>query len=33
MMPDGPRYRVLGNAIALPVIKWIFDRIKTQVHV
>ena len=24
---DGPRYRSLGNAMAVPVIKWILDRI------
>jgi site-specific DNA-cytosine methylase len=25
--PDGPRYRVLGNAFAVPVIRWIGERI------
>jgi DNA (cytosine-5)-methyltransferase 1 len=26
--PDGPRYRVLGNSMALPCIRWIVDRIR-----
>lgn len=25
--PDGPRYRALGNSIAVPVLRWIGDRI------
>ena len=25
--PDTPRYRGLGNAVAVPVIRWIFNRI------
>jgi DNA (cytosine-5)-methyltransferase 1 len=27
--PDGPRYAALGNSIAIPVLKWIGDRIQT----
>ena len=26
--PDGPRYRALGNSMAVPVMRWIGDRIK-----
>ena len=26
-MADGPRYKMCGNSIAVPVIKWIFDRL------
>lgn len=26
--PDGPRYRALGNAVAVPVVRWIADRLK-----
>lgn len=26
--PDGPRYKALGNSMAVPVLKWIGDRIK-----
>ena len=26
-MADGPRYKMCGNSIAVPVIKWIFERI------
>lgn len=25
--PDSPRYKALGNAVAVPVIKWIGDRL------
>ena len=25
--PDGPRYRALGNSMAVPVIRWIGERI------
>ena len=25
---DGPRYRCLGNAMAVPVVKWILDRVR-----
>ena len=25
--PDGPRYRVLGNAFPVPVVRWIGERI------
>jgi DNA (cytosine-5)-methyltransferase 1 len=27
--PDSPRYKALGNSMAVPVMKWIGDRIKT----
>ena len=27
-MADGPRYRMLGNSFAVPVIRWIGDRIE-----
>jgi len=30
MCPDGPRYKALGNSWAVPVVKWIFDRIEAQ---
>lgn len=26
--PDGPRYKALGNSMAVPVMRWIFDRIR-----
>lgn len=26
--PDGPRYKALGNSIAIPVLRWIFERIE-----
>lgn len=25
--PDGPRYMALGNSMAVPVVRWIFERI------
>jgi DNA (cytosine-5)-methyltransferase 1 len=25
--PDGPRYKALGNSMAVPVMRWIFERI------
>jgi DNA (cytosine-5)-methyltransferase 1 len=25
--PDGPRYRALGNSMAVPVLRWILTRI------
>ena len=28
--PDGPRYKALGNSMAVPCIKWILDRIKVS---
>jgi DNA (cytosine-5)-methyltransferase 1 len=28
--PDGPRYKALGNSMAVPVMKWIGERIKLQ---
>ncbi len=28
--PDGPRYKAIGNSMAVPCIKWIIDRIKTS---
>lgn len=27
MSPDGPRYRALGNSMAVPVMRWIGERI------
>jgi len=27
--PDGPRYKALGNSMAVPVMRWIGERIKT----
>jgi DNA (cytosine-5)-methyltransferase 1 len=27
--PDSPRYKALGNSMAVPVMKWIGERIKT----
>jgi site-specific DNA-cytosine methylase len=27
--PDGPRYKALGNSMAVPVMRWIFDRLHT----
>ncbi|MCJ8335623.1 MAG: DNA cytosine methyltransferase [Epibacterium sp.] len=26
--PDGPRYKAIGNSMAVPVMKWMFDRVK-----
>jgi len=26
--PDGPRYKALGNSMAVPVMKWIGERIQ-----
>ena len=28
--PDGPRYRALGNSMAVPVMRWIGERIDAQ---
>jgi DNA (cytosine-5)-methyltransferase 1 len=28
--PDGPRYKALGNSMAVPVMRWIGERIKLQ---
>lgn len=25
--PDGPRYKAIGNSMAVPVIKWIGERV------
>ncbi|MDF7787806.1 DNA cytosine methyltransferase [Pantoea stewartii] len=30
--PDGPRYRALGNSMAVPVMRWIGQRIKNQIQ-
>jgi len=27
MMADGPRYKALGNSMAVPVMRWIGERI------
>jgi DNA (cytosine-5)-methyltransferase 1 len=29
--PDGPRYKALGNSWAVPVVRWIGNRIKTEI--
>lgn len=26
--PDGPRYKAIGNSMAVPVMRWIFERIE-----
>jgi site-specific DNA-cytosine methylase len=26
--PDGPRYKALGNSMAVPVMRWILDRLR-----
>lgn len=26
--PDGPRYKAIGNSMAVPVMKWIFERME-----
>ena len=28
--PDGPRYKSLGNSMAVPVMRWIGERIEQQ---
>jgi DNA (cytosine-5)-methyltransferase 1 len=28
--PDGPRYKALGNSWAVPVVRWIGERINNQ---
>jgi DNA (cytosine-5)-methyltransferase 1 len=28
--PDGPRYKALGNSMAVPVMRWIGERINAQ---
>jgi DNA (cytosine-5)-methyltransferase 1 len=28
--PDGPRYKALGNSMAVPVMKWIGERLELQ---
>lgn len=30
-MADGPRYKMLGNSMAVPVIRWILQRVEAQV--
>ena len=30
--PDGPRYKALGNSMAVPVMRWIGERINNQVN-
>ena len=30
--PDGPRYKALGNSWAVPVVRWIGNRIKTEIE-
>lgn len=31
--PDGPRYKALGNSMAVPCIKWILDRINVSAEI
>lgn len=26
--PDGPRYKAIGNSMAVPVMRWIFERME-----
>jgi DNA (cytosine-5)-methyltransferase 1 len=30
--PDGPRYKAMGNSMAVPVMKWIGERIESAVR-
>jgi len=30
--PDGPRYKALGNSMAVPVLRWIMDRIEREMR-
>jgi DNA (cytosine-5)-methyltransferase 1 len=30
--PDGPRYKALGNSWAVPVVRWIGERIKNHLE-
>ena len=30
--PDGPRYKALGNSLAVPVVRWIGERINAAVE-
>lgn len=30
-VPDGPRYKALGNSMAVPVLTWIGNRIRRQI--
>ena len=30
--PDGPRYKALGNSWAVPVVRWIGQRIKNEIQ-
>ena len=30
--PDGPRYKSLGNSWAVPVVRWIGNRIQTEIE-
>lgn len=30
LLPDGPRYRALGNAVSVPVAEWIGRRLKSN---
>jgi DNA (cytosine-5)-methyltransferase 1 len=32
-MADGPRYRMIGNSMAVPVMRWIGERIATVADV
>jgi DNA (cytosine-5)-methyltransferase 1 len=30
LAPDGPRYKAMGNSMAVPVVKWIMDRVRVS---
>lgn len=30
--PDGPRYKALGNSMAVPVVRWIGQRIQSTIN-
>lgn len=30
--PDGPRYKAVGNSWAVPVVRWLGERIKNEIH-
>ncbi|XJH15409.1 hypothetical protein AB2I13_26045 (plasmid) [Escherichia coli] len=30
---DGPRYKAIGNSMAIPVMRWIGERINRRLHV
>lgn len=30
--PDSPRYKAIGNSWAVPVVRWLGERIKSEIH-